>query len=308
MTNKIIFVVGGTASGKSGFAVELAKSINSQIISCDSMQIYKNMNIGTAKITLEEMQGISHHMIDIVECNQNFSVSEFCTMAKSTIEGLQSQDIIPIVVGGTGLYVDGLLYPMTFGVDKDLSIRTKLEKDADTFGNQYLHDKLRAIDPLEAEKIHCNNTKRLIRALEIYEQTGQIKSLMQDKTKQLNYDVLMFFLNPDRELLYQRINQRVIEMFKNGLINEVKFLLENNLCDWQSQSMQAIGYKEIKQYFDMTNSYDKTINLIQQNSRHYAKRQITWFKRYDFATIINKVDDQSITSAIEKVKDFASNK
>ena len=245
--SKLILVVGATASGKSQIGVNLAKKYNGEIISCDSMQVYRDMNIGTAKITSEEMQSIPHYMIDIVNADAQFSVGEYASMADKAINDIISRGKVPIIVGGTGLYVDGILYPMTFGGDKNIEIRAELESQFALYGKEYMHSMLAEIDPIDAQKIHPNNVKRVLRALEIYKTTGTCKSNLQEKNKDLKYEVCMIALDVDRNVLYQRIDTRVDKMFEIGLLNEVKQLLSNGV-GFENQSMQAIGYKEFKNY------------------------------------------------------------
>lgn len=301
---KIIIVCGATAVGKSSLAVDIAKQLNSQIISCDSMQIYRCMDIGTAKVQINEMQGIQHHMIDIVQPQESFSVSQYADMCKPIIDQIHANNMIPIIVGGTGLYIDSIIYPMTMGGGVDYAVRNQLTDLLKKHGSEYLHDKLKAIDPEDAAKIHPNNTKRLIRALEIYMTSGKTKSMAQDKQKQLQYDIYMIFLNPDRNALYDKINQRVDQMFELGLINECKNLIDNNVS-WDCQSMQAIGYKELKPYFENQANIDSVKQQIKINSRHYAKRQICWFKRYEFAKQIDSFDPQQIKVAIDTAVEFS---
>lgn len=286
---KILAIAGATASGKSKAAVELAKKLNGEIISMDSMQIYKHMDIGTAKVTLQEMENIPHHMIDIVEPNMPFSVSDFVKLAKDKINEITARGKLPILAGGTGLYFESLIYPFNFGGAKsDEDIKSNLYKQLEQFGAEYLHKKLMEIDPIDGAKIHPNNTKRLIRALEIYEITGNTKT-NNSTNKQLLYDLDMYVLDWDREILYDRIEKRVQIMFDNGLQKEIENLLEVGIT-FDMQSMQGIGYKEFASYFDGKCSLDDVKNAIILNSRHYAKRQITWFKRYDFAKFIKFED------------------
>ncbi len=286
---KILAIAGATASGKSKAAVELAKKLNGEIISMDSMQIYKHMDIGTAKVTLQEMENIPHHMIDIVEPNMPFSVSDFVKLAKDKINEITARGKLPILAGGTGLYFESLIYPFNFGGAKsDEDIKNNLYKQLEQFGAEYLHKKLMEIDPIDGAKIHPNNTKRLIRALEIYEITGNTKT-NNSTNKQLLYDLDMYVLDWDREILYDRIEKRVQIMFDNGLQKEIENLLEVGIT-FDMQSMQGIGYKEFTSYFDGKCSLDDVKNAIILNSRHYAKRQITWFKRYDFAKFIKFED------------------
>lgn len=286
---KILAIAGATASGKSKAAVELAKKLNGEIISMDSMQIYKHMDIGTAKVTLQEMENIPHHMIDIVEPNMPFSVSDFVKLAKDKINEITARGKLPILAGGTGLYFESLIYPFNFGGAKsDEDIKNNLYKQLEQLGAEYLHKKLMEIDPIDGAKIHPNNTKRLIRALEIYEITGNTKT-NNSTNKQLLYDLDMYVLDWDREILYDRIEKRVQIMFDNGLQKEIENLLEVGIT-FDMQSMQGIGYKEFASYFDGKCSLDDVKNAIILNSRHYAKRQITWFKRYDFAKFIKFED------------------
>lgn len=296
--SKLILVVGATASGKSQIGVNLAKKYNGEIISCDSMQVYRDMNIGTAKITSEEMQSIPHYMIDIVNADAQFSVGEYASMADEAINDIISRGKVPIIVGGTGLYVDGILYSMTFGGDKNIEIRAELESQFALYGKEYMHSMLAEIDPIDAQKIHPNNVKRVLRALEIYKTTGTCKSNLQEKNKDLKYEVCMIALDVDRNVLYQRIDTRVDKMFEIGLLNEVKQLLSNGV-GFENQSMQAIGYKEFKNYFNATKTLEETIEIIKQNSRNYAKRQLTWFKKYDFAKWYNPSNILGIEKQVE---------
>ncbi len=288
--NKIIIVAGPTASGKSQLAIDIAKKLNSQILSADSMQIYKYMDIGTAKIMPNQMQNVLHHMLDIVEPSQEYSVSDYSQNAKEIIDNMHNNNLIPIICGGTGLYIDSLLYPLQMGA-KDDAVREKYQKEYEEFGASYMHDKLKAIDPKEAEKVHENNVKRVLRALEIYELTGKTKSEQSDRNENLQYETLLIVLNPNKVDLYERIDKRVDEMFDMGLENEEKGLLEKGYT-FDMQSMQAIGYKEFKDYFEGRISLEKLKEEIKKGTRHYAKRQVTWFKRYPFAKMydINEKD------------------
>ncbi len=279
---KVFVIAGPTASGKSAFGVDIAKEINGEIISCDSMQIYKRMNIGTAKISIEEMDGVVHHLIDIVEPNEEFSVGEYSFRANELIGDIASRGKVPIVVGGTGLYIDSILYPMSFGGCKNIAIRKSLEEDCEKYGKEYMHALLREIDPLDAEKIHPNNVKRVLRALEIYKTTGERKSDMQISQRKLQYDCCMTVLDIAREELYKRIDSRVDDMFERGLTKEVDALLEEGIS-FDGQSMQAIGYKEFRLLYEKKITEDEVKEKIKQNSRNYAKRQITWLKKYEFA-------------------------
>ena len=295
---KIIIVAGPTASGKSALAVEIAKRLNTEIISADSMQIYKGMDVGTAKITKDEMNGIKHHMLDVVNPNEEYSVSDYADAAKGIIDALHKDNKIPVICGGTGLYIDALLYPLSLGAKDDI-VRKRLEAEYEEHGAIYMHDKLKAIDIDEANKVHYNNVKRVLRALEIYELTGQTKSEQSDRSKELNYDVFLIVLNPDRNCLYERINKRVDLMFANGLESEVKSLISNGLS-FDNQSIQAIGYKEFKDYFDGKITKDILIDEIKKGSRHYAKRQVTWFKRYPFARFYDISDTNTILNDVDE--------
>lgn len=297
--SKIILVVGATASGKSQVGINLAKRFGGEIVSCDSMQIYKDMNIGTAKVAPYEMQGIPHYMIDVVSADGNFSVGEYSNMANSIITDILSRGKTPIIVGGTGLYVDSILYPMTFGGDKDVQIRQELEDELALYGKEYMHSLLAKIDPEDAEKIHPNNIKRVLRALEIYRATGNCKSNLQEKSKDLKYEACMIALNLDRTLLYDRINARVDKMMEMGLLKEIEELLSKGV-DFENQSMQAIGYKEFKEFVRGEVSLEKTIETIKQNSRNYAKRQLTWFKKYDFAKWYSPSDSVEIENEVKE--------
>ncbi|MGN0789486.1 MAG: tRNA (adenosine(37)-N6)-dimethylallyltransferase MiaA [Christensenellales bacterium] len=280
--NKVVIVAGATASGKSDFGVRLAKILDSEVISCDSMQIYRGLDVGTAKITPRQMNGVRHHLIDVVDPNEQFSVSEWRERAVKVIDELHAKGKIPVVVGGTGLYIDSLVYRLSFFCNGDTELREKLNSNLLSQGAQKMHDLLRSIDPEEAEKIHPNNTKRLIRALEIYYSTGKVKSEKDERKLNDDYDFCLIVLNRDRQETYKRIDSRVDEMWRQGLVDEVKRIIDEGLADWNSQSMQAIGYKEFRDYFDGKCDLEQVKRQIKINSRHYAKRQISWLKRYDF--------------------------
>lgn len=295
MKEKIIIIAGPTAVGKTSFSIELAKKINGEIISGDSMQVYKSLDIGTAKVTEEEMEGIPHHLINIKEVNESYTVSDFQADATKKIAEITNRNHVPIIVGGTGLYIESLLYPVTHSgeAEPNLELRAQLEQEADNNGNQSLWDKLNEVDPEAAEKIHPNNLRRMIRALEVYYETGQTFSSFQNerKNKESLYDSFIICLNTDRELLYERINERVELMIENGLPAEAKELWNELGPQADYQSTKGIGYKEFFEYFNQEYSLPETITQIQQNSRRYAKRQLTWFRNrfdnvywYDFIT------------------------
>lgn len=275
---QLLFVVGPTASGKSGFAVECAKMLDTEIISCDSMQIYRKMNVGTAKVAEEDTQGVRHHLIDIVAPEREFSVAEYKDIALPIINDLLAKGKPPVICGGTGLYVDALLYPLNFSdTVKNTEIRANLLTEFDQFGAEYMHEKLAALDAASAEKIHVNDKKRLIRALEINLSHGK---RVEEELKEPVFSYLMIGFSPEnRADLYEKINARVDIMFANGLIDEVQNLVNDGLT-FDAQSMQAIGYKEFKAFFDGEIDEKQLKELIKQHTRNYAKRQLTWFRKY----------------------------
>ena len=277
---KIYGVVGPTASGKTAYAIELAKKCGGEVISCDSMQIYRHMDIGTAKPTKYEMDGIPHHMIDIAEPWENYSVARFVTEARSCIDDVLARGRVPILCGGTGLYFDSVIKNIDFAENEsDPEYRSELQKAAEEHGNEYVHDMLKKVDQKSAEAVHPNNLKRVIRALEIYKTTGKTKTeLDRESVRESLYNAEIYGLNRPREELYERINKRVDIMLENGLLDEVKNLLEMGISR-DATSMQAIGYKELVEYFEGRCTLDAAIDKIKQESRRYAKRQLTWFKR-----------------------------
>ena len=278
---KVIVIVGPTASGKTALSIELAKKINGEIISCDSMQIYKDLNIGSAKPTVEEMQGIKHYLIDEVEPTQRFSVAEYKKRAEKAIEEIIKKGKTPIVVGGTGLYANSLIYGIEYNEIKyDEKYRNELMKFAQTEeGLESLFEKARKIDPKAMEKISKNDKKRIIRILEIYNSTGATKTEQEKESRKndVKYDYKVFALNMERSVLYERINKRVDIMLEQGLIEEVKNILKK--YNEFPTAMQAIGYKEIVEYFNGDLTKEEAIEKIKQESRRYAKRQLTWFKK-----------------------------
>lgn len=285
---KILCVVGPTASGKTDYAVELALKCGGEVVSCDSMQIYKRMDIGTAKPTAYEMKGVKHHMIDIIEPNESFSVARFSEMARECIDDILLRGKTPVLCGGTGLYFDSTINNINFiQMDTDEEYRKDLESAAKEFGNEYVYKILKRVDEESAESIHPNNLKRVIRALEIYKTTGKKKSeLDKEQLSEPLYDPEITGLMRDREVLYDRINKRVDIMMEKGLIDEVSALIKMGI-DANSTSMQAIGYKEIIEYLDGKTSLSEAVDKIKRESRRYAKRQLTWFKRNEKIHWIN---------------------
>ena len=277
----LIVLVGPTAVGKTEFSIELAKKVNGEIISGDSMQVYKQMDIGTAKITQDEMSGIPHHMIDILEPDENFSAYEFKNRAQRLIKEITARGHVPIIAGGTGLYIQSLIYNYDFedetiSEQKSLEIEAKLS-ELDQLSNEGLHQYLASFDEASAQDIHPNNRKRVRRAIQYYLKTKKLLS-SRKKVQQFteNYDTLLLGIEMSRDILYQRINTRVDIMLERGLLSEVKQLVENGYET--SQSMQAIGYKEIVPVINGQISLDEATNKLKQHSRNYAKRQMTWFK------------------------------
>lgn len=277
----LIVLVGPTAVGKTEFSIELAKKVNGEIISGDSMQVYKQMDIGTAKITQDEMSGIPHHMIDILEPDENFSAYEFKNRAQRLIKEITARGRVPIIAGGTGLYIQSLIYNYDFedetiSEQKSLEIEAKLS-ELDQLSNEALHQYLATFDELSAQDIHPNNRKRVRRAIQYYLKTKKLLS-SRKKVQQFteNYDTLLLGIEMSRDILYQRINKRVDIMLERGLVSEVQQLVDNGYET--SQSMQAIGYKEIVPVIKQELSLDEATEKLKQHSRNYAKRQMTWFK------------------------------
>ena len=286
---KLIVLTGPTAVGKTELSINLAKAVNGEIISADSIQVYKGMDIGSAKITPDEMQGINHYLIDILEPAEEFNIHLFKTLTLKAMDEIYAKDKIPIIVGGTGFYIQSVIYDIDFcDTEADNSYRESLETIAQNKGNLYLHEMLRKVDNKSADAIHPNNVQRVIRALEYYNQTGQPISEhnIVQKNNSSPYNFAYFVLNDKRELLYERINKRVDTMFENGLIQEVKELL-NSGCNKDMVSMQGIGYKEVVEYLEGKLSLDETKELIKKNTRHFAKRQLTWFRREKEVNMIN---------------------
>ncbi len=279
ISNKILIICGPTASGKTALAVECAKLLNTEVISADALYVYQNLNIGTAKPNLEEMDGVKHHLIDAVTPFDDFSVSDYKNLAEPILKDLLAKGKTPIICGGTGFYVNSLLYDLSYGKSQaNLEAREKYNNLAIEFGNEYVFSILKEKDPETAQKLHFNDLKRVIRALEIFE-NGTKKSDIKDSFIP-KYEYFACCIGHDRETLYDRINKRVDIMFENGLTNEVTRLLNMGVT-FENQSMQGIGYREHKDYFNGKISLEEMKELIKLNTRHYAKRQITFFKRME---------------------------
>ena len=290
MKRPLIILTGPTAVGKTALSIQLAKAIGGEIISADSMQVYQYMDIGSAKIREKEMDGVPHYLVDILKPEEEFHVVRFQEMAKEAMEKIYANGHIPIIVGGTGFYIQALLYNIDFTEsDSDPAYRSKLERYADEYGAEALHEKLRAIDPESADSIHANNVKRVIRALEYYHLTGEKISVhnARERKKESPYDYRYFVLNDKRDNLYRRIDLRVDQMMNDGLLQEVTRLKEMGYHRGMV-SMQGLGYKEILSYLDGKISLDEAVYEIKRDTRHFAKRQITWFKRERDVIWVNK--------------------
>ena len=283
--NQVIVIAGPTASGKTGLSVEVAKQLHTEIVSADSMQIYQGMDVGTAKVTAQEMCGIPHHMLDIVSPMENYNVSRYVEDAKPIVDEILSRGKIPVIAGGTGLYINSLVYGYDLApIPSDDAVREEITQLYEEKGGEFLLEELRRIDPKTAERLHPNNARRLIRALEVYRISGTTISDQEERTKNAPkpYDVKFFVLDTDRDKLYERINRRVDLMLENGLVEEVKTLLEQGIPKTNT-SMQAIGYKEIVEYLDGYLTLDEAVEKLKMESRRYAKRQLTWFRRNEGA-------------------------
>lgn len=288
---KVIVIGGPTASGKTKLSIELAKRINGEIVSADSMQIYKDMNIGTAKPTKGEMQDIKHYMLDFVSPDERFSVAEYKILAKKAIREILDKGKVPIVIGGTGLYIESLIYELDFPkIETDLQYRNELENQVEIYGLEYLYNKALEIDPEAMNKISLNDKKRILRVLEVYQQTGKTKTQLDKETrKEPEYDYKLFSIDMNRQILYDRINKRVDIMIKDGLVEEVK-----GICDKYKEfptAMQGLGYKEVVEYLENKVTYEEMVEKIKQESRRYAKRQLTWFRKYEDITWIDGLND-----------------
>ena len=276
--NKVLVICGATASGKTSLAVECAKKLNTEVISADSQLIYKGLNVGTAKPTAEEMCGVKHHMIDIVEPTESFNVGNYRETALPIMKKLLSENKIPVICGGTGFYINSLLFDLSYGnIEGSEEVRRRYAEFLDQNGKEALFERLKEVDPETAEKLHVNDVKRVIRAREIYELSGKKKSEQHDNMVSA-FDYLAVAINFKREELYDRINKRVDTMLENGLVEEVEGLLSRGI-DEKYQCMQAIGYKEVLACLKNGNLHSTMSDIIKQNTRHYAKRQMVFFKK-----------------------------
>ena len=290
--SKVIVICGPTASGKTALSIELAKRINGEIVSCDSMQIYKDMNIGTAKPTIEEMQGIKHYLIGYVSPEERYSVADYKRDAKKAIKEILEKGKMPIVVGGTGLYIDSLIYEIEYQDMKlDEDYRRKLEEEVQEKGLEIVYEKAKKIDPKAIEKISPTDKKRILRILEIYHATGKTKTEqeIESRKKEVEYDYKVYALNWDREKLYDRINKRVDMMIEEGLIQEVEQILKK--YDTFPTAMQGLGYKEVVEYLNGIYTKEEMIEKIKMETRRYAKRQLTWFRKNKQTIWLNAEED-----------------
>lgn len=307
MKQPLIVLTGPTAAGKTELSIALAKAVGGEIISADSMQVYRYMDIGSAKIRPEEMQGVPHYLVDVLSPMEEFHVVRFQEMAKSAMEQIYSHGHIPILVGGTGFYIQAVTKDIDFTqAEQDNSRRQELETYAKEYGAQALHQRLQKVDPASAQAIHANNVKRVIRALEFYEENHRPISAHneEERQKESPYNLGYFVLDVPRPLLYERIDARVDQMLGNGLLQEVQMLREMG-CDRSLVSMQGLGYKEILGYLEGEYSLEEAVRILKRDTRHFAKRQLTWFRREDEVQWIHKeeygYDNDRILQAILQI-------
>lgn len=307
MKKPLIILTGPTAVGKTSLSIGLAKKIGGEIISADSMQVYKGMDIGSAKITRQEMQGVRHYLIDELSPKEEFNVVRFQEYAKRYIQEIYARNKIPVLTGGTGFYIQSVLYDIDFTeTEENQEYREYLEGLAKEKGPQFLHEELRKVDPGSADQIHANNVKRVIRALEYFKETGEpiSKHNEEERKKVSPYNFAYFVLNDRRDILYDRINQRIDKMLESGLVEEVKRLKEEG-CTRDMVSMQGLGYKEILDYLDGRCTLDEAVYILKRDTRHFAKRQLTWFKRERDVIWVNKDEfsysEESILEEMESI-------
>ena len=300
--DKLIILAGPTASGKTSVSIDLAKRIGGEIVSADSMQVYRGMDVGSAKIKADEMQGVKHYLINVLDPTEDFNIVKFQDMVKYSIEEIKRNGHIPILVGGTGFYIQSVIYDIDFDTQDDNGdIRKALEEEYDKMGADFMYEKLKKIDSVSAENIHKNNKKRIIRAIEYFLINNALISAHNEsqRKKDSPYDFRFFVLNPPRDILYDRINQRVDKMVEEGLVKEVKDL-KNAGLSIENISMQGIVYKEILEYLDVEITLEEAIDNIKQNTRHMAKRQVTWFKREKDVIYLNPFEFENN----EKIVDY----
>lgn len=305
MKEPLIAIIGPTAVGKTELSLTLAKNLNAEIISGDSMQVYEGMDIGTAKPTVEERQGIPHHMIDILTPDQDFSVADFQERVDELIPEIVERGRLPMLVGGTGLYIKALIQGFIFPeMETDWELRERLETEAEEHGTEYVHDKLKEIDPTLADKLHPNDLRRVIRGIEVYQQTGKTSTHFRQKAKERppRYQAVKIGLNRDRDELYDRINRRVDLMIDKGLIEEVRELYEAGY-ERGLTSMQGLGYKELIGYFEGEYDLEEAVRLIKRDTRHFAKKQLTWFRKDDEIHWfdVGEYEHEKLVSDVEEV-------
>ncbi|KNZ42136.1 tRNA (adenosine(37)-N6)-dimethylallyltransferase MiaA [Acetobacterium bakii] len=306
---EVLVLVGPTASGKTALGIALAKALNGEIVSADSMQIYKYMSIGTAKVTIAEMDGVPHHLVDCILPDEEFSVAKFKEAALTWIHDILSRGKLPIVVGGTGLYINGLTLPWGFREkDEDEVVRWQLAAEAEMLGCEALFERLKEVDPKTAQTVHPNNVKRVIRALEIFEVTGKPKSFFDEKasTEELPYTYEIIGLKWPRDVLYERINRRVDNMVTKGLIKEAQDLLERGYS-WSLVSLKAIGYKELRPYLEGKATLEEMLTILKQNTRHFAKRQMTWFRKDDRIHWVEANEERDVNDLTNECLDILKN-
>ncbi len=306
----LVILTGPTAVGKTALSIKLAKAINGEMISADSMQVYRYMDVGTAKIMPDEMEGIPHHLIDVLEPTEDFNVFTFQTMAKQALDEIYAKGKVPIIVGGTGFYIQSLLYDISFEETEVSAYREELTAYYEENGAHALHEKLKDIDPISYNEIHENNVKRVIRALEFYHDTGYPISQhnAEQREKESPYNFEYFVLNDNRNILYERINKRIDIMLENGLVEEVQKLLDYG-CTPDMVSMQGLGYKEIVPYLACECSLEDATYILKRDTRHFAKRQLTWFRREKVVTWVDRTtfknEDDMLCFMLNKLHDKA---
>jgi tRNA dimethylallyltransferase len=305
---KLVVIVGPTAVGKTELSLELAEQFDGEIISGDSMQVYRGMDIGTAKATPEELARVPHHLIDIIDPDEEYSVALFQEAATRLITEINARGKLPFIVGGTGLYIESVTHRFQFAqAEQDPELRSRLQRLAETEGVDALHRRLAAVDPLTAERLHPNDVKRVIRALEIYELTGTKMSDFQHRAQQSPYDLLMIGLTMERQTLYERINQRVDKMLEAGLVEEVRRLLDQGYGSALT-SMQGLGYKELIPYLYGEITLEKAVNDIKQRTRHFAKRQLSWFRRMSEVQWFDLTDPAERPKIVQTIKQILAGK